>query len=150
MSDHISNLSHDSEADPPGSAVIDLVPFYPAALVPPISHTLRKFYVSSYRDRFFIVPTNWFRVYAALEGLYHLPATLWMLQALPKADPMVPLHLLVFAMETGVTTLTCLAEMLSWEGYTTQELLSLSTLYGPYLAFGEFIEHWLKDVLMCS
>ena len=119
------------------SAVIDLVPFYPKTLVPPISQTIREFYITTYRDRFFIEPSNWFKVYIGLEGLYHLPITLWMLQALPKDDPMLPLHLLVFAMETGITTLTCLVEMLSWEGYTSQEVMRLGTLYGPYLAFGE-------------
>ena len=118
--------------------VIDLVPFYPKTLVPRFSQTIRDFYITSYRDRFFIEPSNWFKMYIALEGLYHLPITLWMLQALPKDDPMLPLHLLIFSLETGITTLTCLVEMLSWNGYTSQEIVRLSTLYGPYLAFGEY------------
>ncbi|RMZ79251.1 hypothetical protein DV737_g3517, partial [Chaetothyriales sp. CBS 132003] len=121
----------------PVMLLIDLVPFYPSALVPAISQTIRKFYIESYRDRFFIAPPNWFRVYLGLEGVYHLPITIWMLRALPNDHPMLPLQLLIFALETSLTTLTCLVEMLSWEGYASEEVTRLTLLYGPYLGFGE-------------
>jgi EXPERA (EXPanded EBP superfamily) len=119
--------------------VIDLVPFYPEFLVTSVSRSIRDYYITSYRDRFFLQPPNWFKVYIGLEGLYHMPITLWFLKALPNEDPLLPLHLLVFALETGITTLTCLVEMLSWEGYTKEEVGRLSTLYGPYLGFGTLI-----------
>jgi hypothetical protein len=51
-------------------------------------------------------------------------------------DPKVPLHLFTFAMQTAITTLTCIAEYLSWSGYTDQEKLNLGQLYVPYLALG--------------
>jgi hypothetical protein len=117
--------------------VIDLVPFYPDALVLPLSKTIREFYITTYRDRFFVEPPSWFKGYLALEALYHIPATLWFLQALPKDDQLVPLHLLIFALETGITTMTCLVEMLGWEGYNTAEKRSLLSLYGPYLGVGK-------------
>ncbi|RMZ85303.1 hypothetical protein DV738_g112, partial [Chaetothyriales sp. CBS 135597] len=119
----------------PVMLLIDLVPFYPSALVPAVSQSIRKFYIETYRDRFFIAPPNWFRVYIGLEGVYHLPVTIWMLRALPNNDPMLPLQLLIFALETSLTTLTCLVEMLSWEGYTSEEVTRLTMLYGPYLGF---------------
>ncbi|RMZ92756.1 hypothetical protein DV736_g64, partial [Chaetothyriales sp. CBS 134916] len=115
---------------------IDLVPFYPSALVPAISKKIRQSYIESYRDRFFIAPPSWFRVYIGLEGVYHLPITIWMLRALPNDHPMLPLQLLIFALETSLTTLTCLVDMLSWEGYASEELTRLTMLYGPYLGFG--------------
>ncbi|RMD40621.1 hypothetical protein DV735_g4513, partial [Chaetothyriales sp. CBS 134920] len=120
----------------PVMLLIDLVPFYPSALVPAISQTIRKFYIETYRDRFFVAPPNWFRVYLGLEGVYHLPITIWMLRALPNNHPMLPLQLLIFGLETSLTTLTCLVEMLSWEGYTSEEVTRLAMLYGPYLGFG--------------
>lgn len=52
-------------------------------------------------------------------------------------DPVVPLHLLVFAVQTGVTTLTCVADMMSWTAVTRGEKWALGALYGPYLALGE-------------
>jgi hypothetical protein len=44
------------------------------------------------------------------------------------------LNLLIFGIQTALTTFTALVEMLSWEGYTMGEQLRLSSLYGPYLA----------------
>jgi EXPERA (EXPanded EBP superfamily) len=46
-------------------------------------------------------------------------------------------NLLVFGIETAVTTLTCLVEMLSWQGYTNEELGRLCSLYVPYLVVGK-------------
>lgn len=46
------------------------------------------------------------------------------------------MNLLVFGVETAVTTLTCLVEMLSWQGYTNEELGRLCSLYVPYLVVG--------------
>lgn len=54
---------------------------------------------------------------------------------------MIPLQLLAFALETGVTTLTCVVEMLSWEGYTREEQGRLASLYVPYLALGMCLLH---------
>lgn len=45
----------------------------------------------------------------------------------------MPVHLLVFGVQTAITTLTCLVDMLSWPGYTIAEQTSLSSLYVPYL-----------------
>lgn len=52
-------------------------------------------------------------------------------------DPVVPLHLLVLAVQMGVTTLTCVADMMSWTAVTRGEKWALGALYGPYLALGE-------------
>lgn len=46
--------------------------------------------------------------------------------------PLVPLHLLVFAVQTAVTTLTCLVEVFSW-GYSRAAEAKLCSLYMPYL-----------------
>lgn len=57
-----------------------------------------------------------------------------------RNDPRVPLALLVFALETSITTLTCLAEMLSWEELTPVQrgVQGLGGMYGAYLAVGKF------------
>lgn len=52
-------------------------------------------------------------------------------------DPVVPLHLLVWAMETGMSTLVCCVEAASWEGYSRVELIALGQLYAPYLILGK-------------
>lgn len=39
-----------------------------------------------------------------------------------------------FATQTAVTTATCVAEYLSWQGYTSDQKTALGWLYLPYLA----------------
>lgn len=48
-------------------------------------------------------------------------------------DPKVPLHLLVFGVETMITTATCVADYLSWPSFTNEQKLELCKLYVPYL-----------------
>lgn len=75
-----------------------------------------------------------------MEALYHIPLSLWAVPALLRGDPLVPLHLLVWAVQTGVTTLTCLVEAMGWEGFTREERVGLAGLYAPYLALGEWLD----------
>ena len=75
-----------------------------------------------------------------LELVLHLPLTLWMIPALLRADPLTPLALLIFGIETSVTTLVCLAEMRSWEELSKEQRgwEGLGGMYGGYLAVGEW------------
>jgi hypothetical protein len=59
------------------------------------------------------------------------------IDALPD-DPLVPLHLLIWSIETSLTTLVCVVDVFSWPGYNRQEVLALQQLYVPYLLLGEF------------
>lgn len=89
-----------------------------------------------------------------LELFYHLPISVWAVGALLRSripsfalyhfltkldDPKVPLHLLIFALETAITTLTCLAEMLSWTTHSAEQKIQLCYLYVPYLALGKLL-----------
>lgn len=65
---------------------------------------------------------------------------------------MVPLQLLIFALEVALTTLTSTLEMLSWEGYTSAEQQRLCGLYVPYLAlckhrYSSFVAHVTNFVI---
>jgi hypothetical protein len=54
----------------------------------------------------------------------------------------IPVNLLMFGMETGITTLTCLVEMLSWReryGYSGEEIAKLLGVYAPYLLVGTLV-----------
>jgi hypothetical protein len=57
----------------------------------------------------------------------------------PLGDPMVPAYLLIFAVETVVTTATCIADFSAWTDFPTADKLQLAYLYGPYLVFGRFL-----------
>jgi len=46
---------------------------------------------------------------------------------------MVPVHLLIYAVQTGVTTLTCVMDYVSWD-VPMKVKVDLGGLYGPYLA----------------
>lgn len=52
-------------------------------------------------------------------------------------DPKLPIHLLIYALQTALTTATCIADYLSWTGYSSAEKIELGKLYVPYLALGK-------------
>ena len=116
--------------------VVDLVPLYPTAFTPQIAVDIRTWYIATYKDRFFTDPPAWFKAYVLLEAFYHIPLSLWAVPALLRDDTLLPLHLMVWACETMLTTLTCVVEAMSWEGYTVQEKVALAQLYVPYLLLG--------------
>ncbi|RMZ00061.1 hypothetical protein D0860_08124 [Hortaea werneckii] len=95
---------------------------------------IRTFYIETYHDRFFSRPPAWFTMYLWLELVYHVPLSFWAVGALLRGDPKVPAHLLVFAVQTALTTSTCIADYLSWSGYSNAEKIELGKLYVPYLA----------------
>jgi hypothetical protein len=76
-----------------------------------------------------------------MELLYHIPLTLYAIRALWSAPlkPAAMLHLLLFSAQAGLTTLTCIAEALSWDR-SVEEQGKLMGLYVPYVAFGECFE----------
>ncbi|KAF2743434.1 integral membrane protein-like protein [Sporormia fimetaria CBS 119925] len=125
----------------PVMLAFDLTSYYPSFLKPIWMTEIRTWYISTYGDRFFYNPPSWFPLYTLLELLYHVPLTLWAIPALLRDDPRVPLALLVFALETTFTTVTCLAEMLSWKELSPAQrgLGGLGGMYGGYLALGVFM-----------
>jgi len=82
-----------------------------------------------------------------MEVLYHLPLSVWAIGALRRDDAKVPVHLLVYAVQTAVTTATCIADYLSWTTVTSEQKLALGYLYVPYLALCKWISHvcWLGE-----
>lgn len=80
-----------------------------------------------------------------LEAVYHIPLSLWAVPALLRDDILVPLHLLIWACETALTTLTCVVEAMSWDGLTGQEKAALAQLYVPYLLLGMYpASRWFR------
>jgi len=53
-------------------------------------------------------------------------------------DPLVPLVLLVYAMETVMTTGTCIVDFWAWDNFTHDEKMGLVGLYVPYLVLCKF------------
>lgn len=47
-------------------------------------------------------------------------------------DALIPLHLLIYATQTAVSTGACIADALTWDISTAQKI-SLGQLYVPYL-----------------
>ncbi|KAK3066545.1 hypothetical protein LTR53_017062 [Teratosphaeriaceae sp. CCFEE 6253] len=101
--------------------------------------TIRTFYIETYHDKFFTQPPAWFMMYVWFELLYHVPVSVWAIGAILRDDPRLPIHLLVFATQTAITTSTCIADYLSWSGYSSAEKLELGKLYVPYLALSIFM-----------
>ncbi|KAF2442925.1 hypothetical protein P171DRAFT_455854 [Karstenula rhodostoma CBS 690.94] len=119
----------------PVMLAFDLTSYYPVAVKPSWMTDVRTWYVATYGDRFFYNAPPWFSTFTLLELLYHLPLSFWAIPALIRNDPRIPLALLVFALETSITTVTCLAEMLSWDELTPVQrgVQGLGGMYGAYL-----------------
>ncbi|KXL44651.1 hypothetical protein M433DRAFT_155571 [Acidomyces richmondensis BFW] len=118
---------------------VDLVSFYPEALTPQFMLNIRKFYIETYHDRFFTQPPAWFNMYMWMELLYHTPLSVWAIGALIRNDPKVPINLLIYAIQTAITTSTCIADYLSWSDFSNSEKFELGKLYVPYLALSLFM-----------
>ena len=131
---------------------VDLYPLYPTSLRPAFLDTIRKFYIETYHDQFFISPPAWFTMYMWMELLYHTPLSVWAISALWRGiadlkdpaflqrsdfeadDKRLPIHLLAFAVQTAITTSTCIADYLSWNTISNAQKFELGKLYVPYLA----------------
>ncbi|GAB7326675.1 hypothetical protein MBLNU13_g10634t1 [Cladosporium sp. NU13] len=118
---------------------VDLAPLYPTSLKPEFITTLREWYITTYADRFFTQPPAWFNMYMYMELVYHVPLSVWAIGALIRDDPRVPVHLLVYAVQTAITTATCIADYLSWSDYLNSQKIELGKLYVPYLALSVFM-----------
>lgn len=155
---------------------VDLYPLYPDWIRPQFMHDIRTFYIDTYHDQFFTRPPAWFSMYAWMELLYHLPLSFWAVPALLRSkdllsyarrasftsdarlknatdDPKVPIQLLMYAVQTAVTTATCISDYLSWSGFSNAEKVELGKLYVPYLALCESrcarICHMVRDTADC-
>ncbi|WEW59572.1 hypothetical protein PRK78_005046 [Emydomyces testavorans] len=117
--------------------VLDLVPLYPESIKPVALEKLRQLYIDKYQDKFFTEPPGWFRAYIVMEAVYHVPASIAIIRGLLNDDAFVPVHLLVWAVQSFITTLTCLVEVWDWTDRTREQKYNISLLYGPYVALGK-------------
>jgi hypothetical protein len=74
-----------------------------------------------------------------MEAAIHVPVSFWAVRALVKGDHKVPLVLLAYALQTVITTATCMYDFSQWEGVAVEAKWHLASLYGPYLLIGESI-----------
>ncbi|KAI0185762.1 transmembrane protein 6/97 [Xylaria flabelliformis] len=129
---------------------VDLVPLYPQSLWVPASSplhflfSLREFYIANYNDQFFLPPPaeipSFFPLFAFLELVFHLPVSLWAVGALRRGGGLsgsAELLLLVYGVETALTTFTCIYDILLWDPAivtAAQKTTLAGGLYGGYLA----------------
>ncbi|MBZ6373478.1 MAG: DUF2781 domain-containing protein [Kocuria palustris] len=74
---------------------MDTVPLLPSFLQTNLSHQLREFYITTYRDKFFEDPPTWFTVFIWMELLYHLPVSIWAARGLLKGTLLLSLKLML-------------------------------------------------------
>ncbi|EEH47110.1 uncharacterized protein PADG_03208 [Paracoccidioides brasiliensis Pb18] len=115
--------------------LVDITPLYPASIRPAFVDKVRSDYIEKYQDKFFSEPAAWGKAYIFMEAVYHLPLSIWAVGAILRDAPMVPVHLLVFAVQTFITTLTCLVDVWSWTDRTTEQKTTITYMYAPYAAF---------------
>ncbi|PGG95095.1 hypothetical protein AJ79_10269 [Helicocarpus griseus UAMH5409] len=119
--------------------VVDITPLYPVSIKPAFLDQIRRFYIDTYQDKFFTEPTTWGRGYIIMEAAYHLPLSIWAVGAILRDEPIVPVHLLVFSMQTFITTLTCLLDVWGWTDRSVEQKTTLTYMYGPYAAFAALL-----------
>ncbi|KAK2743839.1 hypothetical protein FQN55_007059 [Onygenales sp. PD_40] len=114
---------------------VDVTPLYPASFKPTFLDQIRNYYINTYQDKFFTEPPGWFWGYIIMEAVYHLPLSIWAVRGIMRDSPLVPIHLLLFSMQTFMTTMTCLIEAWSWADRSREQKVALSYLYAPYALF---------------
>ncbi|KAH8804903.1 integral membrane protein-like protein [Xylogone sp. PMI_703] len=118
--------------------LVDLQGLYPPSIVPKFMTNITDFHKNTYKDQFFVSPPPFFKLFMWLELLYHVPMCLWSYSGLVNDSPKTPILLLIYAVQTFVTTATCIADYVTWD-LTFDEKMNLTTLYGPYLALSLFM-----------
>ncbi|KAK5624884.1 hypothetical protein RRF57_000600 [Xylaria bambusicola] len=129
---------------------VDLVPLYPHSLWQPSGAPLRflgelrEYYVSTYNDQFFKPPPaeipSFFTLFAFLELTFHLPVSLWAVGALKGgklSSGGAELLLLVYGLQTAITTFTCMYDAALWDPAVVtfeQKKTLVGGLYGSYFA----------------
>ena len=81
--------------------------------------------LSGLSRRFYEVRPSHLLAFMAFGGVLMLKCT---------DDAKMPIHLLIYAVQTAVTTATCIADYLSWSGFNNAQKIELGKLYVPYLA----------------
>ena len=122
---------------------MDLVPLYPPSLVPQALLQLRAWYIEGFSDPLFTAPPTFFQWYIVAEAVYHLPLSVWAIPALLRDDAMFSVLLLTWAVQTAVTTATCLVHVMSVEDLGWDAKRGLAGLYGTYIAIGELGYYFL-------
>ncbi|OBT53146.1 hypothetical protein VE04_07733, partial [Pseudogymnoascus sp. 24MN13] len=113
--------------------LVDLSPLYPSSLRPALSTKLLAYQAEVYQDRFFAIEIPFFEFFRYMEAVIHLPVSFWAIRALVNADHKVPLVLFAYALQTVITTATCMYDFSQWEGVAVEAKWHLASLYGPYL-----------------
>ncbi|KAI1123825.1 transmembrane protein 6/97 [Nemania abortiva] len=129
---------------------VDLVPLYPHSLWVPdgaplhMLSSLREYYIATYNDQFFLPPPatipSFFKLFTFFELIFHLPISLWAVRALWAGGPLTgssELLLLVYGVETALTTLTCMYDAALWDPAVVtaaQKTVLIGGLYGGYFA----------------
>lgn len=74
-----------------------------------------------------------------MEAALHLPVSVWVVPALRRMDPRVPLVLFGLSVQMGVTTAVCLVELFLGSGkhVAWADKLGLLGTYGTYVVLGE-------------
>lgn len=109
------------------------------------------------RSKWFLSPTSPSYIYKMLDGHSALFAlTICSYTVLERfssysktccnlESPALHLNLLIFALQTTLTTAVCIVEYHSWPELTSKEKSNLGGLYIPYLVFGESIDIFHYD-----
>ncbi|KFY71848.1 hypothetical protein V499_07979 [Pseudogymnoascus sp. VKM F-103] len=119
--------------------LVDLSPLYPSSLRPALSTKLLAYQADVYQDRFFAIEIPFFEFFRYMEAVIHLPVSFWAIRALVKADHKVPLVLFAYALQTVITTATCMYDFSQWEGVAVEAKWHLASLYGPYLLIATYM-----------
>ncbi|KFX91140.1 hypothetical protein V490_06059 [Pseudogymnoascus sp. VKM F-3557] len=119
--------------------LVDLSPLFPDSLRLSLSNELLAYQANVYQDRFFAVEIPFFEFFRYMEAAIHVPVSFWAIRALVKGDHKVPLVLFAYALQTVITTATCMYDFSQWEGVAVEAKWHLASLYGPYLLIATYM-----------
>lgn len=103
--------------------------------------------LQNHKDQFFAPPPapipSFFPLFAFLELVLHLPVSVWAVRKLWSGAGLggkAELLLLLYGVETVLTTATCMWEAWLWDEQlisSSERTVLLGGLYGAYLAIGK-------------
>ncbi|EXX71258.1 hypothetical protein RhiirA5_272897 [Rhizophagus irregularis] len=103
-------------------------------LAPNFLKSINQWYTENFNDPFFVNSPIWFKGFAHIEFLIHLPFFFYVSIGLWKDTATIRLPMLIYSSHVTTTTFTCLVELLFNEhgGLTNSQRNLLIFFYFPY------------------
>lgn len=115
------------------TVLIDSTIVIPEHLQFPIQTFLGKYHIETNKDYLLLNPPAWLQSYVWIELIVQLPFFFAGAYYLYLDNKKIYVPSLIYGVEAAITTVGCLAEVVTTDAINTKEKINLSMLYAPIL-----------------